>query len=150
LTQPQWESLKIEVCSQFDRELPKVVGDSNQLLQVCLQLVGNCLHVMSERGSKVLAISTHRQGNTSVLQIATAPVLTLPAANIQASPIDPEDTLGLTACQGILQEHRGQISRQSGEDGTMLLRVELPASDGTPAKTADSTVPGLWQSQPFA
>jgi len=151
LTQPQWESLKIEVRSRFDTELPKALGDSNQLLQVCLQLVGNCLHVMSERGSKVLAVSTHRQGDAAVLQIATAPVLTLPAANIQgASPIDSEDSLGLTACQGILQEHRGQISRQRGEDGTMLLRVELPASDTAAAKTAGPSAPVLWQSQPFA
>ena len=52
LTQPQWEALKIEVRSQFDSDLPKVLGDSNQLLQVCLQLVGNCLHVMSEDGAR--------------------------------------------------------------------------------------------------
>ena len=50
LTQSQWEALEIEVRTQFDPALPKVLGDSNQLLQVCLQLVANCLHVLSERG----------------------------------------------------------------------------------------------------
>ncbi len=45
-----------------------------------------------------------------------------------ASPIDPEDALGLSACQGILQEHRGQISRERREDGTIILRV-LPSSN---------------------
>lgn len=151
LTQPQREALKIEVRSQFDAELPMVLGDSNQLLQVCLQLVGNCLHVMSERGSRVLAISTHRQGHTAVLQIATAPVLTLSPANIQADcPIDPEDSLGLTACQGILQEHCGRISRHRSENDAMLLRVELPASYAAAANTIEPTVPARWQSQPFA
>ena len=50
LTQPQWEALEIEVRTQFDPALPKVLGDSNQLLQVCLQLVANCLHVLSRAG----------------------------------------------------------------------------------------------------
>ena len=71
LTQPQWEALGIEVRTQFDSALPKVLGDSNQLLQVCLQLVANCLHVLSEGGGHVLTLSTERQGETSVLQIAT-------------------------------------------------------------------------------
>ena len=71
LTQPQWEALAIEVRTQFDSALPKVLGDSNQLLQVCLQLVANCLHVLSEGGGHVLTVSTERQGETSVLQIAT-------------------------------------------------------------------------------
>lgn len=52
LTQPQWEALQIEVCTQFDPALPKVLGDSNQLLQVCLQLIANSLHVLSERGGQ--------------------------------------------------------------------------------------------------
>ncbi len=82
LTQPQWEALEIEVRTQFDSALPKVLGDSNQLLQVCLQLVGNCLHVMSERGGRVLTVSTERQAGTSVLQIATDPMARQPLRSI--------------------------------------------------------------------
>ncbi len=67
------------------------------------------------------------------------------------SPLDPEDSLGLSACQGILQEHCGQIFRQRREDGALLLRVELPAVEPAPApKTKEPTVPVLWQSQPSA
>ena len=58
LTQSQWEALGIEVRTQFDPALAKVLGDSNQLLQVCLQLVASCLHVLSERGGRVLTVST--------------------------------------------------------------------------------------------
>jgi len=151
LTQPQWESLKIKLHSQFDGELPKVLGDSNQLLQVCLQLLANCLHVMSERGSTVLTMSTHRQADVAVLQIVTAAATSSSGANVSGdSAIDPENNLGLTACQGILQEHRGQISRQCGADGTMLLRVELPAAEAAPAETTKPATPVLWQSQPSA
>lgn len=147
LSQPQWEALKIEVRPQFDAQLPKVMGDSNQLLQVCLQLIGNCLHVMSEQGGKVLTVSTAQQTDTSVLRIATDAT---PDGNPGAA--DPADSLGLSACQGILQEHRGQISHERGGDGSVQLRVELPATQTPPvkAKPSNATVPVLWQSRPFA
>jgi signal transduction histidine kinase len=141
LLQTQWEPLRIEVHTQLDAGLPKVLGDSNQLLQVCLQLVGNCLHIMSQRGGKILTLSTERQSDTAVLQIAAAPAAAASASSHAASPDDPEESFGLTACQGILQAHHGQISCQQREDGTMLLRVELPASQAAPA--SEVTVPVL-------
>jgi signal transduction histidine kinase len=151
LTQPQWQALDIEVRTQFDPALPKVWGDSNQLLQVCLQLVANCLHVLSERGSRVLTVSTERQANISRLQIATEPIPSPePTGTPAPFPADPEDALGMSACQGILQEHRGQISRECREDGAMLLRVELPITESAPAKAKESTVPVLWQPRPYA
>jgi len=151
LTQPQWEALAIEARMQFDPALPKVLGDSNQLLQVCLQLIANCLHVLSEAGGRVLTVSTERQGETSVLQIATEPIPRNPSLSPRASSLlDPEDSLGLNACQGILQEHRGQISRECREDGAMLLRVELPVTQSAPSRTKESTVPVLWQPRPYA
>jgi signal transduction histidine kinase len=154
LTQPQWETLKIEVRTQFDPNLPKVLGDSNQLLQVCLQLVGNCLHVMSECGARVLTVSTKLDDALSVLLIATEAMPALPHASTRSNAlVDPDDGLGLSACQGILQEHHGHISREPLEDGAMLLRVELPALEAVPTKakqSKDATVPVMWQSQPFA
>jgi C4-dicarboxylate-specific signal transduction histidine kinase len=150
LTQPQWEALNIEVRTQFDPALPKVLGDSNQLLQVCLQLVANCLHVLSERGGRILTVSTERQADASVLQIVTEPIPSAASTGTPAPfPVDPEDALGMSACQGILQEHRGQISRECHEDGAMLLRVELPVTESAPAKRKDSTVPVLWQPRPY-
>jgi signal transduction histidine kinase len=122
LTQPQWETLQIEVRSQFDTELPKVLGDSNQLLQVCLQLVGNCLHTMSERGGKTFTVSTTREPGASVLQISTEALAATHAGVDTASPIDLQDSLGLSACQGILQEHRGLISRDVASRRTPLHR----------------------------
>jgi nitrogen-specific signal transduction histidine kinase len=151
LTQSQWEALQIQVRTQFDSALPKVWGDSNQLLQVCLQLVANCLHILSERGGRVLILSTERLADTCVLVISTES-MPFPQAigGSRSSPVDPEDGLGLSACQGILQDHRGQISRERREDGAILLRVELPVTESAPAKAKDSTVPVLWQSQPYA
>lgn len=145
LTQSQWEALEIQVRTQFDSALPKVWGDSNQLLQVCLQLVANCLHVLSERGGRVLILSTERLADTCVLVISTESMpFPQDIGGSRSSPVDPEDGLGLSACQGILQDHRGQISRERREDGAILLRVELPVTESAPAKAKDSTVPVLW------
>lgn len=163
LTQSQWEILKVEVQTHFDPALPKVLGDSNQLLHVCQQLIGNCLHLLSDRGGRVLTVSTERQGGMAVLQIATEsitspeqvgnpsrPIVAL-AANQEADPeVNHEEDLGLSACQGILQEHSGQLSRERREDGVLLLRVELPVTESAPVKPKPATVPVLWQSRPYA
>lgn len=150
LTQPQWESMGIEVHTEFDQKLPKVNGDSNQLLQVCLQLVSNCLHVIDARGGKSLSVTTDCKAGNSVLRISTDSAKFRPSANPEEMlPADSVDTLGLSACQGILQEHRGSVSRQQRDDGALLLRVELPAAESLPARTNQVT-PVLRQSQPFA
>ena len=154
LTQPQWEALGIEVHTQFDSALPKVLGDSNQLLQVCLQLIANCLHLLGENGG-VVRVSTQWRGETAVVQVATEPLPLGPSTNTHVSwprdaPNDEEDSFGLNACHGILQEHRGQISQERREGGGMLLRVELPITESAPARTKESTVPVLWQSRPYA
>jgi len=148
LTQPQWQALNIEVRTQFDNGLPKVLGDSNQLLQVCLQLLGNCLHVLSEHRGGVLTVRTQDRG-ACILQIATAPLNGSKDRGNVLFPSDPEDSLGLAACQGILHEHNGLISRERREDGALILSVELPAARTEPAVTKESMVPELWQSQPY-
>jgi two-component system, NtrC family, sensor kinase len=151
LTQPQWEPQGIEIRTQFDRELQKVMGDSNQLLQVCLQLVANCLHISEARGGRTLTVGTTRKADRSVLEISTdSATFRLPSDMGEVFPQDIADTLGLSACQGILQEHQGVISRERREDGALLLRVELPAIKPSPANARESTIPVLRQSQPFA
>ena len=148
LAQPQWESQQIEIRTQFDPALPKVLGDSNQLLQVCVELVANCLHLLTERGGRIMTLSSQRQQDSSVLQIAIEPGASTGAAALSDSPANSEDVWGLSACQGILREHIGQISRESREDGAILLRVELPVIQPDHGLEKESTV--LWQSQPYA
>jgi signal transduction histidine kinase len=149
LTQSQWQTLKIEVRTEFDPTLPKVLGDSNQLLQVCMQLVGNGLHVMSEQGGSVLTIRTALQQNITVLQIITAPALSQdPETSTPSTLVEPGDGVALSACQGILHEHHGQILCQRREDSALLFRVELPAADFPSLRLQDSTAPVLWQSRP--
>jgi C4-dicarboxylate-specific signal transduction histidine kinase len=158
LTQSQWSALDVEVRTQFDPVLPKVLGDSNQLLQVCLQLVANGLQVLSERGGRILIVSTERQADTSVLLIRTEAMPFVASGIAASSSADlainlqtaPAEGLGLSACQGILQEHGGYVSHERREDGAILLRVEIPVTESAPSRPKESTVPVLWQSRPYA
>ncbi len=146
LTQSQWEGLQVEVRTHFDPELPKVMGDSNQLLQVCLQLLSNCVHLLSEGGGHVLNVSTERRSGVCAIQIVPEGL----AVSENPSAAESDNALALSACQGILQEHSGQICREAGSDGVIRLRVELPALDHVAATKKEATVPVLWQSQPSA
>jgi signal transduction histidine kinase len=152
LTQSHCEALNVGVRLELDKELPKVLGDSNQLLQVCLQLLNNFLHSMEEQDSKVLIVGTRREDGNAVMQIATAtPSTVAPRANLVGSDVgEDEDIFGLSACRGIVQEHGGQICGGEHEDGIVEVRVELPITNTAPSKTKESTVPVLWQSQSFS
>jgi signal transduction histidine kinase len=149
LAEPQWQVLGIEVRTQLDRQSPKVLGDSNQLLQVCLQLIANCLHVLSERGGTVLNVRTEQNGSLCVLEFGCETAVKT-GLNHASSSIDAADSLGLAACLGILQEHEGQVRRERTEDRRLVLSIELPAAKIATASPKESTVPVLWQSQPYA
>ena len=147
LAEPQWQALQIDVRTELDGRLPKVLGDSNQLLQVCLQLLGNGLHALSERGGRVLTVTTKTDGAVCCLRVATEPVQELEGNKRRSA--SEEDSVGLAACEGILREHQGHISQKWREDGALLLQVDLPVFQPV-ATTKDASVPVLWQSQPYA
>jgi hypothetical protein len=104
---------------------------------------------MSERGSKALAVSTENADGSCLLMIAAQPPQDDLAAGAQVSA-EESDGLALSACQGILQEHGGRISYEPRVDGALVLRVELPSVESAVVQEKPATVPGLWQSQPFA
>ena len=127
--------------------LPKVMGDSNQLLHVCLQLVANSLHLLSEGGGRLVTVSTERQAG---LLYPADCHRALPGASEVLQPT-PDEGLALSACQGMLQEHHGQIvhaTPRGWRDHTG--GSSLPASSFASGWAKESTVPVLWQSRPFA
>jgi signal transduction histidine kinase len=147
LAQPQWQANNIEVRMELGTDIPKVLGDSNQLLQVCLQILGNALHRMRERGGRTLTFSTLSSDGIAALQISQE-VSTTPADGITAAADESEDALGLSACQGIVREHRGRILCEQGKDGGTTVRVELPSGSSFSQAMAPAVV--LAQSPPSA
>ncbi len=148
LTQAQWESAEIEIRADFDNNLPRVLGDSNQLLHVCLQLVTSCLHAESERGGRSLSIRSAQLGENCILEVTTEANGSTENGESHAWCGTYEESLGLSACRGILHEHHGVVSCEQRNDGAVVLRVELPAMPAAVPQPKAATVPVLWRSQP--
>jgi two-component system NtrC family sensor kinase len=151
--QPQWQALKIEIQMELDHSLPKIQGDSNQLLQVCLQIVGNALYALEESGGRALTLVTEHHTGIAVLQVSAGPLRPEPVATGQAlRSVTSGDHLGLSACQPIVQEHEGRILCENLENGGRVVRVELPVSASPVGKVSAVAVavPALRQSRPFA
>jgi signal transduction histidine kinase len=151
VTQPQWEALKVEIRMELDDHLPKILGDSNQLLQVCLQIVGNALYALEENGGHALTLVTEHHSGTAVLQVSEGALR--PESTAVSPPLRslaPDDYLGLSTCQPIVQEHGGRILCENVENGGRVVRIELPVSDSPAQKLSGAGVPALRQSLPFA
>ena len=154
LSQPQWQGLKIEVCTELPSELLLVRGDSNQLLQVCVQIINDALHAVSQHSSRTLTIAAERKDGFAIITISHLSFAG-DAAEIGEATSEQDQVLsglGLNACQGILRQHHGQIFWQQDRNAGTTIRVELPVipAASAPEKSAEGGVPVMWQPQPSA
>jgi phosphoglycerate-specific signal transduction histidine kinase len=151
LKQPQWQSLQIQVSTDLDPQLPKVIGDPQQLLQVCLEILSNSLNFVRQNGGGKLSLVTRAVANSCLLTAGESLAwddgrdtrTTAPASN-------PAESLDLTVCRSIVKEHLGKIYSQRCQDGTSSVCLELPGTDLPSEKSSSSRVPLLKPSQPFA
>ena len=151
LSQPQWQGLKMEVRTELPAELLLVRGDSNQLLQVCGQIISDALHAAGQHGSRTLTVAAERKEGIAIIIISDS--TRAAAAPAETDDENEEDQtlsgLGLSACQGILQQHHGRILRKSGGDAGITIRVELPViAPAPPVQASDPGVPVMWRPQP--
>ena len=160
LSQPQWQALHIDVCAEFPQQLLLVRGDSNQLLQVCAQIISDALHALDQQGGRTLNIEAKRNDGLALINISATTLGLSP----QESPTEnaaeskafipggaPQafSGLGLSACQGILQQHHGKLSCRQDPAVGISIRVELPLIVPEQEKSSESGVPVMWQPQPF-
>jgi len=153
LAQPQWQALKIEVHTELQPNLPLVLGDSNQLLQVCVQILNNALHAADQRNARTLTVTAQHKDGLTIIDISDSNLATS-LAEKETKEEQKEDqtlsSLGLSACQGILQQHRGRIFWQQNRNAGTTIRIELPVIPQSPEKSTGAGVPVMWQPQPFA
>jgi len=162
LTQAQWQTHKIELRTELEMEMPPVMGDSNQLLQVLVQTLGNALYAVDEAGNRALTVTTKLQNGIASIDISdcgTEEAMTSEEKALGNTPPDPDSLrplsgLGLSACQGILQQHRGRILWENEQNACVAIRIEIPvispAAQKISEKSTPAELPGMWQSQPFA
>ena len=129
---PQSCAPNVQVHTNFARELPHVLGDSNQLLQVCLHITNNALHALTDQGG-ILTVSASVHNASVVVEFSDDG----PGMQQPERVFDPFYTtrkvgqgpgLGLSVCYGIIQEHNGKITCQNRPEGGATFRIELPAA----------------------
>jgi signal transduction histidine kinase len=142
LSQPQWQSLHMEVRTEFPHELLLVRGDSNQLLQVCVQIINDAMHAAEERRSHTFVITAQPKDGVAIVNISD----TMVAVEVQDQELVPVGTLsslGLGACQGILRQHHGRILYQKDPNAGLAIRVELPLISPALEKSTEHAVPAM-------
>jgi signal transduction histidine kinase len=131
LCQPQLLARNIHVHPELGDELPPILGDSNQLLQVCLHITNNALNAMAEGGG-TLTVSTRQREGLVVLEFSDdGPGAAHPERvfdPVYSRAVGQGTGLGLSACYGIIQEHNGKILCQNRPEGGASFRIELPAA----------------------
>ncbi len=131
LCQAQVRAANVQLVTKLADQLPRLQGDSNQLLQVFSHIVNNAVHAMSERGG-MLTVSTVADGNLVSVQFSdTGPGMTEPDRVFDpfytTRPVGQGTGLGLSACYGIIHEHGGKISCRNKDEGGAIFIIELPA-----------------------
>ena len=127
------EAHGIRVTLTLPDALPRVTGDAHQLQQVFLNLVVNAEQALRESGSRleVSARADDDGESVSVRFFNDGPPI---PPEVLPSIFDPFFTtktrdegtgLGLAICRRIVQEHGGEISVESGPDGTAFI-IRLP------------------------
>jgi signal transduction histidine kinase len=113
--------------------LPRVTADAHQLQQVFLNLVVNAEQALRESGSR-LEVSARADAEEESVSVRFfndgPPILPEVLPNIfdpffTTKPRDEGTGLGLAICRRIVQEHGGEISAESGPDGTAFT-IRLP------------------------
>lgn len=152
LSQPQWQALNIEVRSELSPEPLIVQGDSNQLLQVCIQIMNDALYAVGQSSKGALIVTAEKKDGLAILNISEAAGSSAEAGKKEEGRKDQTISgLGLSACRGILQQHHGQILWQQNVNSGFTIRIEIPFTPPAPTEKSPVTgVPVMWQPQPFA
>jgi two-component system C4-dicarboxylate transport sensor histidine kinase DctB len=143
LAQPQLQAYKVPVDINLVDHPAQVLGDSNQLLQVCLHIINNAGHTLSGTTGR-LRISTGREGNAAILEFSDSG----PAAKDAERTFELFPTMnpsgrgkdaGMSTCYGIVQEHHGRITCVNRAEGGAVFRIELPIANARSASAEDSS-----------
>ncbi len=155
LAESHWQSLKVDVSFSVADGLPIVQGDSNQLLQVCVQTIGDAFVAARQQGSSAVRVFAVREGSFAIVKISTAGRARNSANYEMSEPVnqtvqDSLSGLGLTACQGILKQHHGHLSWRKDHSGAFTISIEIPINGAVPERLNEAAVPAALEPQPSA
>lgn len=134
ISQAKLHAASVQYSTDFATSLPFVLGDSNQLLQVFSQVIGNAVNAMEERHQGKLSLTTRGAAHTVAIEFSDdGPGMQNPGKVFDpfytTRPVGQGIGLGLSMCYGIVQEHGGKITCRNRQDGGAIFLIELPAAD---------------------
>jgi signal transduction histidine kinase len=152
LAQPQCQALQIEVQIELPQQMLMVWGDSNQLLQVWVQIINDAIHAVEQQGGRTLIVAGEQQDGFAIVNISdTEAAGTLVEYEERAAESEEKlSGLGLSACHGILRQHQGKLLWQQERNAGIRIRVEIPAIPNPRGKSTEDAAPVMWRPQPFA
>jgi len=131
---PQLEKQQVSVRTDFERDVPAVLGDGERLREVLVNLVKNGLEAMAETPLKELRVSVCRRDEAHVEVALEDSGVGIPEEELPHI-FEPFRTLkkagtgvGLALCQKVVREHGGQIVAENLSRGGARFRLSLPVS----------------------
>jgi len=113
--------------------LPRIWGNSNQLLQTFLHLTENAVDALNDVGGGVLRVTAQHIGNEVVVQFSdSGPGMADPGRVFDpfytTKPVGKGTGLGLSASYGVVQDHQGHISCQNKSEGGAVFTLGFPVA----------------------
>jgi len=137
----QLETKGIRVESNIATTLPPIWANFNQLLQCCLEIIGNAMDALEKTAGGTLWITVQRIHDEITLEFAdSGPGMLEPKRVFDpfytTKEIGKGTGLGLSATYGVVQDHQGQITAYNRAEGgaAFVLRFPIAESD-TPLRT---------------
>jgi nitrogen fixation/metabolism regulation signal transduction histidine kinase len=132
LYEPVGIQMGIEIKTQLDSKLPKVLGDGTMLRQVLHNLLQNAQDALENRpGSRIMVSSTSTAAEVKLCVQDNGEGFPL---DIMARAFEPYMTtkrhgtgLGLAIVKKIIEEHKGSIKIENAEQGGASVTIKLPA-----------------------
>jgi two-component system NtrC family sensor kinase len=125
----------LEMVQHLTEDLPVIVGDSQQLQQVFLNILNNAYDALGEsrRPGRIEIDTYHRDGFAEVLFRDNGPGIAFPDRIFDpfftTKEVGRGTGLGLSICYGIVREHGGEIlcHNNVGQEGSTFI-VRLPVA----------------------
>jgi signal transduction histidine kinase len=113
--------------------LPRIWGNTNQLLQAFIHLSENAIDALGDVGGGVLRVKTSLEGNEIVVEFSdSGPGMTEPDRVFDpfytTKPVGKGTGLGLSVTYGVVQDHQGHITCQNKPEGGAVFMLRFPAA----------------------
>ncbi len=129
LTRAQAKTGRVEIVEDYG-DIPRMIGDPNQIKQVFVNIINNAIHAMPEGGKLYIKTSSSHDDITIVFKDTGVGI----PADVLPRIFEPFFTtkrekgtgLGLSISYRIIQDHGGRINVESNEGKGTAFTITLP------------------------